>query len=146
MRITVYWKVISFFPDFFLFFSFSAQLSVPLKVRRIGGGGPGVSMTWDAVTVQDAQPIYRLFMDWRHKGKVHVRLLCETNQTSCEFKGKLPFPNLMYVSVVMVKQPHTFQAGNIGSYPTKKVFVSGMGRTPTKPGNNIRIPPYNLLV
>ncbi|XP_078354719.1 adhesion G protein-coupled receptor L4-like isoform X2 [Oculina patagonica] len=110
-----------------------AQLSVPLQVRPIGGGRLGVKMKWKAVTLQDAQPTYRLFMEWQHKGQIHVRLLCETNRTSCEFLGKLPFPNRMYVSTVVVKQPHTFQAGNIRSYPTKKVLIPEIGKIPSKP-------------
>lgn len=93
-------------------------------------------MKWKAVTLQDAQPIYRLFMEWRHKKQVHVRLLCETNQTSCEVKGKLPYPNRMYVSVVAKKNPHTFQAGNIRSKPTQKVWIPGI---PSIPGKGISV-------
>lgn len=118
-------------------------MSVPLQVRPIGGGSLGVKMKWKAVTLHGAQPIYRLFMEWWHKEKIHVRLLCETNQTSCEFIGKLPFPNRMYVSTVVMKQPHTFQAGSIRSYPTKKVLIPEIEKIPSKPGNEIGI--YFLL-
>lgn len=73
-------------------------------------------------------------MEWRHGGQVHVRLLCETNLTSCVVKGKLPLPHRVYVSVVFVKEVHKFQAGNIRSYPTKKVVIPEIGDLPTKPG------------
>ena len=91
-------------------------------------------MSWRAVTVQDTQVIYRLFIQWRPGGKIHVRLLCETNQTSCVVKEKLPVPYRMYVSVVLVKEVRKFQAGNIRSYPTKQVLIPEVGNLPTKPG------------
>ena len=73
-------------------------------------------------------------MQRRLKGQVHVRLLCETNQTSCVVKARLPVPHIMYVSVVLVEEDHKFQAGNLRSYPTKQVLMSEIGNLPTKPG------------
>lgn len=72
-------------------------------------------------------------------GKIHVRLLCETNQTSCVVKERLPVPHRMYVSVVLVKEVHKFQAGNIRSYPTKKILIPEIGNLPTKPGKEMNI-------
>ena len=63
-----------------------------------------------------------------------MRLLCETNLTSCVVKGKLPLPHRVYVSVVFVKEVHKFQAGNIRSYPTEKVMFPEIDDLPTKPG------------
>ena len=63
-----------------------------------------------------------------------MRLLCETNQTSCVVKARLPTPHRMYVSVVLVEEVRKFQAGNIPSYPTKQVLIPGIGNLPTKPG------------
>jgi len=40
----------------------------------------------------------------------------------------------MYVRVVLVKEVHKFQAGNIPSYPTKQVLIPEIGHLPTKPG------------
>ena len=73
-------------------------------------------------------------MERKSKGQGHVRLLCETNQTSCVIKSRLPTPHRMYVRVVLVKEVHKFQAGNIPSYPTKQVLIPEIGHLPTKPG------------
>lgn len=111
---------------------FSARFHLPLNSKRLSGGG--IKESWNAVTLQGNQVIYRLFMEWRHRGQVNVRLLCETNLTSCVVKGKLPLPHRVYVSVVFVKEVHKFLAGNIRSYPTKKVVIPDIDDLPTKPG------------
>lgn len=94
-----------------------------------------MKIDWKAVSLEATQVIYRLLMERRPKGRVHVRLLCETNQTSCVVKARLPVPHRMYVSVVLVKEVHkSFQAGNIRSYPTERVLITEIGNLPTKPG------------
>ena len=103
-------------------------------MKRLSGGDAGFKMSWKSVTVQDTKVIYRLFIQWRPRGKIHVRLLCETNQSSCVVKRKLPVPNRMYVGVVLVKEVPEFQAGNIRSYPTQQVLIPEIGNLPTKPG------------
>jgi len=110
-----------------------ARFHLPLNSKRLSGGG--IKESWNAVTLQGNQVFYRLFMEWRHRGQVNVRLLCETNLTSCVVKGKLPLPHRVYVSVVFVKEVHKFLAGNIRSYPTKKVVISDIDDLPTKPAH-----------
>lgn len=85
------------------------------------------------MTLQDSQLIYRLFMQWTNNGRIHVRLLCEGNQTSCAVKGKLPVPHRMYVSVVVRKPGHNFEEGKLHSYPTKKALLPSQEEKPTKP-------------
>ncbi|KAJ7383389.1 Immunoglobulin C-2 Type [Desmophyllum pertusum] len=118
-----------------------ALLSVRVQARPAPRGSRGLIVEWSAVTLQDAQPIYRLFMEWRHGGRIHVRLLYEGNHTSCKVKGKLPTPHLMYVSVIPSKRVHTdFLAANLHSYPTKKpVLIPVTGVIPSKPGNETNI-------
>lgn len=86
---------------------------------------------------QDSQAIYRLFVEWRNKGKPHVRLLYEGNQTSSNLQDKLPVPNRMYVSIVVKKTDSTtnfeHQAGNIITYPTKQALIPTT--LPLKPNN-----------
>ena len=80
--------------------------------------------------------MYRLFMQWKNKGRIHVRLLYEGNQTSCEVNGRLPIPHRLYVSVVIVKPVQKFQAGTMYSHPTKKVVIPLSEEIPTKPGKH----------
>ena len=105
-----------------------------MDIKRLSGGVAGFKANWKAVTIQDNQVIYRLFMEWKSRGQVHVRLLCETNVTTCVVAERLPVPHRVYVSVVLVKEVPKFQAGNIRSYPTRKVFIPEIGNLPTKPG------------
>jgi len=116
-----------------------AKLSVALRMEINPGSRRGLLVKWKAVTLQDAQPIYRLFMEWRHKGKLHVRLLYEGNETFSVIKGKLPFPHRMYVSVVIEKQQFKHQAGNILTYPTKQALIPQTKySTPSKPAAETR--------
>ena len=114
---------------------FSASLSVPLRIIK---SSKGLHAKWKAVTLpQDSQAIYRLFVEWRNKGKPHVRLLYEGNQTSSNLQDKLPIPSRMYVSIV-VKQANSttnfeHQAGSIITYPTKQALIPAT--LPLKPNN-----------
>ena len=118
----------SFMSDKYLVFSnpFSARLSVPLRIYR--ADNKELRAEWKAVTPpQDAQPIYRLFMQWRHKGKLNVRLLYEGEKTSVVITGKLPVPNKKYVSVVLKNIAATtnfkhLAANILTSYPTKQAL------------------------
>ena len=88
---------------------------------------------------QDAQAVYRLFVEWRNKEKPHVRLLYEGNQTSSNIQDKLPIPNRMYISIVVKKTDSTsnfkHQAGNIITYPTKQALIPAtLLLKPNKPG------------
>jgi len=114
---------------------FSAKLSVALRMEINPGSRSGLLVKWKAITLQDAEPIYRLFMEWRHNGRLHVRLLYEGNETSSVIKGKLPSPHRMYVSVVIEKKQFKHQAGNILTYPTKQALIPQTKYSmPSKPG------------
>ena len=85
------------------------------------------------MTLQDTQPIYKLFMQWRRNdGRIINRLLCEGNRTSCTVGGRLPLPHRMYVNVI-VKKP-VEEEGNILTYPTEKASLPVPEERPTKPG------------
>ncbi|KAM7433239.1 the G-protein coupled receptor 2 [Porites harrisoni] len=112
-----------------------ASLSVPLRIIK---SSKGLHAKWKAVTLpQDSQAIYRLFVEWRNKGKPHVRLLYEGNQTSSNLQDKLPIPSRMYVSIVVKQADSTtnfeHQAGSIITYPTKQALIPAT--LPLKPNN-----------
>ena len=105
-----------------------------IRVRTNPGSKKGLMVKWKAVNLPDAQPMYRLFIEWEHEGKVHVSLLYEGKETSGVIRGRLPTPHRMYVSVVVKKKRFEHQAGNIVNYPTKQAVIPGTHFTPRIPG------------
>ena len=106
-----------------------------VRIETNPGSKKGLTVKWEAVNLPNAQPIYRLFIEWKREGKVHVSLLYEGKATSGVIRGRLPTPHRMYVSVVVKKQQFDHQAGNIVTYPTKQALIPGTRFTPSrKPG------------
>ena len=118
----------------YLFIYLSARLSVRFLPVQIQGPHFRI-VSWIPVTLQDTQPIYKLFMQWRsNDGRIINRLLCEGNRTSCTVGGRLPLPHRMYVNVIVKKPVHNFEEGNILTNPTENVLLPVPEEKPTKPG------------
>ncbi|CAH3156809.1 unnamed protein product [Pocillopora meandrina] len=110
-----------------------ARLSVRFLPVQIQGPHFRI-VSWIPVTLQDTQPIYKLFMQWRNNdGRIYNRLLCEGNRTSCKVGGSLPLPHRMYVNVIVKKPVHNFEEGNILTNPTENVLLPVPEEKPTKP-------------